>query len=231
MWDFIWRLETLWALLMFLYVPCCIGLIIVVLLQKGKGSGFAGAFGIGAGADTVFGPRGSRSLPARLTQIMAAVFMIMALVMSMMSGRVGKGIAPEKVDVTKTSKELGQGGYDSLLDDLGSAIEEKGVATPATKTDASGPTTAPGTPESAPAEGTAQPASPAAVPGEVTVTIPADATPAEGAAATPAAGSPSGAEALRAPSEAAGATPEAAPSPGAEPAHSEGQPASPAGGS
>ena len=122
MWDLIWRWETLWWLMLILYVPSCAGLIIIVLLQKGKGVGFAGAFGLGAGSDTVFGPRSRKSLPARLTHIMAAVFMVLAFCMSMIAGKLGKGIAPEKVDVVETESAVASG-----LDDLGLGTGEVGA--------------------------------------------------------------------------------------------------------
>ena len=130
MWEWIWRWETLWGLLLLLYVPSCIGLIVIVLLQKGKGVGFAGAFGIGPGSDTVFGPRASKSLPVRMTHVMAAVFMTLALVMSLISGRLGKGIAPDKVE---SVGELS--GIDAVLtfdelDDLGSALTDSEAPTP-----------------------------------------------------------------------------------------------------
>lgn len=92
--------DMLWWGLMILYVPACIGLIVIVLLQKGKGTSFAGAFGVGAGSETVFGPRGSQTLPVRLTYAAAATFMTIALVMSIISGKVGKGAVPELVEET-----------------------------------------------------------------------------------------------------------------------------------
>jgi preprotein translocase subunit SecG len=88
MWD------VLWWLLLVMYVPVCIGLIVIVLLQKGKGTGFAGAFGIGAGSETVFGPQTSQGTPVKMTYIMASAFMVIALLMSIISGRVGVGAAP-----------------------------------------------------------------------------------------------------------------------------------------
>ena len=94
MFDFIsWKL--LWYAILCVYVPACLGLIVVVLLQKGKGVGFAGAFGAGGGSDTVFGPRSSKSLPQRLTYVMAGLFMFLALVMSMLTDKVERGVAPE----------------------------------------------------------------------------------------------------------------------------------------
>ena len=95
----IFSIDTLWILLLILYVPACIGLIVIVLLQKGKGTGFGGAFGVGGGGEAVFGPRASRSLPVRLTYIAATLFMTIALIMSLISHRVGKGQAPEMVGV------------------------------------------------------------------------------------------------------------------------------------
>lgn len=90
--------DTLWILLVVLYVPACAGLIGVVLLQKGKGVGFAGAFGVGAGSDTVFGPRMSKSLPVKITYVMAGMFMVIAMAMSLIAGRITKGVAPDLVD-------------------------------------------------------------------------------------------------------------------------------------
>ena len=96
-WEYIWRWETLWWFLIALYVPVCIGLVTVVLLQKGKGVGFAGAFGVGAGTEAVFGPRGSVSFPVRLTHILAAIFMILAMSMSLVAGKRGMGVAPGEI--------------------------------------------------------------------------------------------------------------------------------------
>ena len=121
MFDILFSWEALWYIMMAIYVPSCIWLIVIVLLQKGKGSGFAGAFGIGAGSDTVFGPRASKSLPQKLTHGMAAIFMLLALSMSLFSGKLGKGSAPDKVvEDQMTASEIDI----DALDDLGSAVED-----------------------------------------------------------------------------------------------------------
>ncbi len=98
MWEYLFRWETLWWTLIALYIPTCLGLIAIVLLQKGKGVGFAGAFGMGGGSEAVFGPRGSVNFPVRLTYILATVFMVLSLSMSLVAGRLGMGIAPETLD-------------------------------------------------------------------------------------------------------------------------------------
>lgn len=144
----LFRWDTLWWLMLILYVPACAGLIIIVLLQKGKGVGFAGAFGVGPGADAVFGPRASRSLPQKLTYIMAATFMTIAFIMSLLSGRLGKGVAPEKLSddaVTTNQTDLG------VLDDLGSGIKEEPNASTENPAAPAAPVTSAPPAESAPA--------------------------------------------------------------------------------
>ena len=110
-------LSILYWFLLILYVPACLGLIVLVLLQKGKGTGFAGAFGAGGGSEAVFGPRASRSLPVRLTYIFATTFMVIALIMSLISGDVGKGNAPDLAVVDAAA--VSSAGGPTALDDLG----------------------------------------------------------------------------------------------------------------
>lgn len=157
--------QTLWYLILVLYIPACLGLIVVVLLQKGKGVGFAGAFGMGGGSDTVFGPRASKSLPQRLTYIMAGLFMALALVMSLIAGRIGTGVAPATVN--ESAEDY------SALDDLGTGVEGgEGEAAPAAPAVPGATTEAPAQPaapadQAAPAE---QAPAPAAAPEEVVQT-------------------------------------------------------------
>lgn len=57
-----------------LHIVICLFLILVVLLQQGKGGGLGGAFG-GAGQQ-VFGGRGAGNFMTRLTWISAALFIV-----------------------------------------------------------------------------------------------------------------------------------------------------------
>jgi preprotein translocase subunit SecG len=61
-------------LLSVLHIVACLFLILVVLLQQGRGGGLGSAFG-GATTQQVFGGRGAGNLLTRLTTIFAAVFM------------------------------------------------------------------------------------------------------------------------------------------------------------
>ena len=65
------------------HVFVCLFLILVVLLQQGRGGGMGGALG-GATAQ-VFGGRGAGNFMTRLTAICAAVFMITAMSLAYLS--------------------------------------------------------------------------------------------------------------------------------------------------
>jgi preprotein translocase subunit SecG len=63
------------------HILVCIILVMVVLLQSGKGADLAGAFGGGA-TQTAFGSRGPASFLSRMTTIAAVVFMVTSIALS-----------------------------------------------------------------------------------------------------------------------------------------------------
>jgi preprotein translocase subunit SecG len=64
--------------LVVLHVMVCFVLILVVLLQRGKGSDMGAALG-GGGGNTVFGSRGAGNFLTKLTTGSAVVFMVTSL--------------------------------------------------------------------------------------------------------------------------------------------------------
>lgn len=74
-------MAFLYYLIIFLHIVACLFLIGVVLLQQGKGQDLASAFG-GGGSQTAFGPRGSATVLSRATTILAGVFMVTSLALS-----------------------------------------------------------------------------------------------------------------------------------------------------
>jgi len=66
-----------------LHVVVCLFLIAVVLLQQGRGQDLASAFG-GGGTQTAFGPRGSANVLSRATTILAALFIMTSLALSLL---------------------------------------------------------------------------------------------------------------------------------------------------
>jgi preprotein translocase subunit SecG len=76
----------LYYLLSGLYVLTCLVLLLVVLLQQGKGGDIASAFG-GSSSQTAFGARSGATLLTRVTSVAAALFMVLALALSALGQR------------------------------------------------------------------------------------------------------------------------------------------------
>ncbi|NTV53242.1 MAG: preprotein translocase subunit SecG [Candidatus Firestonebacteria bacterium] len=74
------------SILLGFHILTCVVLIIVVLLQAGKGSSMGLSFGGGA-SQTVFGSSGGKNFFARLTTGLAVVFMLTSIVLSIVSSR------------------------------------------------------------------------------------------------------------------------------------------------
>jgi len=74
------------AVLTILYVLVCLFLILVVLLQQGKGADLAGAFG-GGGSQTSFGPRSTTNIMHRLTSWSFVAFVVLSLALAVLTGR------------------------------------------------------------------------------------------------------------------------------------------------
>lgn len=72
-------------ILILIHVAVCVGLILIVLVQKGKGAGMGAAFG--GSSQTVFGSAGATSFLHKVTTIVAIVFMLSSLSLSMFLGR------------------------------------------------------------------------------------------------------------------------------------------------
>jgi len=64
-----------------LHVLACVFLIVIVLLQRGKGAEMGAMFGGGAGG-TVFGSRGAANFLTRMTTAAAVVFMLTSLTLA-----------------------------------------------------------------------------------------------------------------------------------------------------
>jgi preprotein translocase subunit SecG len=73
-------------ILLIIFIPVCILLILMVLLQAGKGGGLSGAFG-GMGANQPFlGSRGTASFLSKFTVYLAIGFMTLSLILSIFLG-------------------------------------------------------------------------------------------------------------------------------------------------
>jgi len=92
--------QIAYVALIVLYIFICFFLILVVLVQQGKGADIAGAFG-GGGTQTAFGARGATTLLHKLTTGAFIGFIVLSLLLTLMQARsrpsVVKGV-PAKAD-------------------------------------------------------------------------------------------------------------------------------------
>ena len=65
-------------LLIFFYILISISLIIIILIQQGKGSDIGSAFGAGS-SNTMFGSSSSSNPLTKVTAVLAAIFLILSL--------------------------------------------------------------------------------------------------------------------------------------------------------
>jgi preprotein translocase subunit SecG len=68
-------------IILLLHVAAAIGIIVLVLLQHGKGADMGAAFG-GGSSGSLFGASGSANFMSRMTGILAAVFFLTSLSMA-----------------------------------------------------------------------------------------------------------------------------------------------------
>lgn len=71
-----------------IHIVACISLILIVLLQAGKGSGISGLFG-GGGSDQLFSASSGMAFIKKITIVMAVVFMLTSLILTVSTSRRG----------------------------------------------------------------------------------------------------------------------------------------------
>jgi preprotein translocase subunit SecG len=76
----------MFTFLVVLYIFVCVFLILVVLVQQGRGADLAGAFG-GGGSQQTFGPRGATTFLHKLTTGFFIAFIVLALALAVLESR------------------------------------------------------------------------------------------------------------------------------------------------
>ena len=112
------------VLLVILYVLVCLFLVMVVLLQQGKGADLAGAFG-GGGSQTSFGPRGTTNIMHRMTTASFVLFVVLSMALAILSGKQRSSVM-EGVDTAPPAGTVEQAPGDQMLD----AAEEPAPVAP-----------------------------------------------------------------------------------------------------
>ena len=95
-------MENITSILLVVQVLLSISLIVLILMQHGKGADAGAAFGSGASA-TVFGARGSGNFMTRATTILAILFFVVCLALAYLSSN---RATPESVTGSVTAQEI-----------------------------------------------------------------------------------------------------------------------------
>jgi len=76
-------MEILFGLMIAFHILVAVLLIVVILLQPGRGSGGMGAVFGGGSSSSVFGGRGAATILSKATGILAAIFMILSVAIAL----------------------------------------------------------------------------------------------------------------------------------------------------
>ncbi len=82
------------AIITVLHVLVCVALILIVLLQAGKGAEMGAAFG--GASQTIFGSAGAMGFLTKLTTVAAVIFMITSLLLAFSSTRRASTVMRER---------------------------------------------------------------------------------------------------------------------------------------
>ncbi len=75
----------MYSLFVFIHILVCVGLILVVLFQAGKGAGLGNLFGGGGGGDQLFSAPSGTAFIKKITTGMAIVFIITSVTLTILS--------------------------------------------------------------------------------------------------------------------------------------------------
>ena len=95
-----------------LHVMLSVFLVLIILLQPGKGGDIGAAFGGGGGGSTMFGPRGPANLLSRATTLVAVLFMFTSVTLALYSNKKmlsNSNVGDELIRLAEEGDELGLG--------------------------------------------------------------------------------------------------------------------------
>ena len=92
------------TIIIVVHVLVCVALILIVLLQAGKGAEMGAAFG--GASQTIFGSAGAMGFLSKLTTVAAVIFMITSLLLTFSSTRRASTIMKERPAPTAPAAPL-----------------------------------------------------------------------------------------------------------------------------
>ena len=125
-------MENIAKIVLIIHTLIALGIVALVLLQRGKGADAGAAFGAGA-SGTVFGARGSGSFFSRMTAILATAFFASSLTLAYLSSQRGgeqesllEGAEPVEVQQEAPLEEAAPEGDMPALDPAEEPAEAEG---------------------------------------------------------------------------------------------------------
>ena len=109
------------TILVIFHVLICIGLILSILLQSGKGADLGAAFG--GSSQTLFGSAGAVPFLNKLTTGVAIAFMVTSLSLAFLASKTTKSSVMEGKAKTQQEKPMEAGNQSSVPSDAGGEKE------------------------------------------------------------------------------------------------------------
>ena len=92
------------ALIIVIHLIACFSLILIVLLQSGKGQNMGSMFG-GSGSQTLFGSSGASSFLTKATTAVAVVFMLTSLTLAYVSKSGQESVISDYLPATQQEEQ------------------------------------------------------------------------------------------------------------------------------
>lgn len=87
----------MYTLILVIHIFACICLILIVLLQTGKGASLSSLFGGGGGSEAIFGGTSGNVFLRKVTTVLAIIFMCTSLLLTFISLRQPRRTITEKI--------------------------------------------------------------------------------------------------------------------------------------
>lgn len=116
----------MWTILVVVHVLVAVSLILIVLLQTGKGSAMGAAFG--GSSQTLFGSRGPASFLGKLTSVSAILFMITSLILTILLSKPSVSTVTDTVGQSQPAADHAD--HSQMEEPQPAAVEEKAATKP-----------------------------------------------------------------------------------------------------
>lgn len=112
--------------LLFLHAIICVLLVVVILMQSGRGGGLTESF---QAAESIFGAQTS-SFMIKATTVLTILFLLLSTSLAVISSRKGKSIMPQKIVLPDAQPMMPQADSEPIIPKSNEASTQAPVSTP-----------------------------------------------------------------------------------------------------